>query len=258
MLNNLCQASWQHQKKIQKSTEFLLQKFGISYFGMQRITAEGRWSLVTNNPVWVEHCASEKFYQHDPTLVHPAHYDAGVTFISAHRNPEFRDSLLKTAADQFDMDHCLAIVDKNGQDAEFAFFATSCSNANIVGTYVSQFNALREFVRYFKAEHRQVFECAEEQGVDLAGLKQDAYFDNENVVSCAPGSAGNNADPVYDSLSLRERQCLHYLLEGNTAKEIARYLDLSYRTVEEYIANLKEKSGCRYLHDLFVLFKDRL
>ncbi len=258
MLNNICNASWKYQKKIRKSTEFLLQKFGISYFGVQRITTNGRWSLVTNNPVWVEHCANEKFYQHDPTLVHPDYYQAGVSFVSAHPNPDFRNTLLKTAADKFDMDHCLAVIDKNDQYSEFAFFATSCNNTKIISTYVSQFTVLRQFVRYFKSENRRAFLCAENDGIDLLHLKQNAYFDNQHIVDCSSEYVENNAEPMSPNLSLREQQCLNYLLAGKTAKEMAKYLNLSYRTVEEYIANLKEKLGCRHLHDLFVLFKDKL
>ena len=60
------------------------------------------------------------------------------------------------------------------------------------------------------------------------------------------------------NLSKREQQCLHYLLKGMTAKEIAKILSLSHRTVEEYIANLKIKTSTNHIHDLFVLFKDRL
>lgn len=258
MLNNICSASWKYQKKILKSTEPLLQKFGISYFGIQKITAEGCWSLVTNNPIWVEHCANEKFYQHDPTLVNPDYYQAGVSFVSAHRNPEFRNSLLKTAADQFDMDHCLAIIDKDDHHSEFAFFATSCNNTKIVSTYITQFQLLQQFVRYFKFENRHAFQCAEDYGVNLVQLKQAAYFDNHNIAECSPKYVENYDDPVFSNLSLREQQCLKGLLEGKTAKEIARYYNLSYRTVEEYIANLKGKLGCRHLHDLFILFKERL
>ena len=46
------------------------------------------------------------------------------------------------------------------------------------------------------------------------------------------------------SLSRREEECLYYLLRNHTAKEIAKALGLSHRTVESYLNNLKDKFNC--------------
>lgn len=42
-------------------------------------------------------------------------------------------------------------------------------------------------------------------------------------------------------LSKRESECLFYLLRGSTAKETAKILEISSKTVEYYIENLKNK-----------------
>lgn len=52
-------------------------------------------------------------------------------------------------------------------------------------------------------------------------------------------------------LSLRERQCLKCLLEGKTAKETASELNISYRTVESYFENIKDKLNCYSKRELF-------
>ncbi|MCE5319073.1 MAG: helix-turn-helix transcriptional regulator [Parachlamydia sp.] len=46
------------------------------------------------------------------------------------------------------------------------------------------------------------------------------------------------------SLSIRERECLKYLLMGKTAKETALQMKLSFRTVEYYFENIKDKMSC--------------
>jgi DNA-binding CsgD family transcriptional regulator len=54
-------------------------------------------------------------------------------------------------------------------------------------------------------------------------------------------------------LTRREAQCLTYLSLGKSAKEIARIIDLSPRTVEDYLRNLKNKAGLKR-NELLIAF----
>lgn len=47
-----------------------------------------------------------------------------------------------------------------------------------------------------------------------------------------------------NALTPREIQSIHYLVNGYTAKHIANALNLSHRTIECYIANIKAKLDC--------------
>ncbi len=47
-----------------------------------------------------------------------------------------------------------------------------------------------------------------------------------------------------------ERECLYYYFNGFSAKECANCMSLSKRTVETYLAKIKEKFDCRTKHDL--------
>lgn len=46
-------------------------------------------------------------------------------------------------------------------------------------------------------------------------------------------------------ISKREKECMHYLSQGMTAKKIASILMLSPRTIEFYIENIKKKFNCK-------------
>ena len=54
-------------------------------------------------------------------------------------------------------------------------------------------------------------------------------------------------------LTPREEQCLQLYRLGKTAKETARILSLSPRTVEEYLDNIKAKYGCRFKRELLAV-----
>ncbi|WP_019216060.1 shikimate kinase [Legionella tunisiensis] len=55
-------------------------------------------------------------------------------------------------------------------------------------------------------------------------------------------------------ISEQQAICLKHLSKGQSAKEIAREMDISYRTVEVYIAQLKEKLECDSSKDLINLY----
>jgi DNA-binding CsgD family transcriptional regulator len=59
-------------------------------------------------------------------------------------------------------------------------------------------------------------------------------------------------------LSKREKQCMHYLMRGKTAKAIANHLGLSTRTVENYIENIKSKFGVSSKSELIDLAHSHL
>lgn len=52
----------------------------------------------------------------------------------------------------------------------------------------------------------------------------------------------NNYDEI--DLSQRQSECLFFLLRGKSAKSIAKLLNISYRTVESYIEDIKYRLAC--------------
>ncbi len=63
-----------------------------------------------------------------------------------------------------------------------------------------------------------------------------------------------NALKIKDvALTKRELQCLQLTVKGFTAKKIARYLGISFRTVEEYLTNVRQKSGVNSKSELIEL-----
>lgn len=57
------------------------------------------------------------------------------------------------------------------------------------------------------------------------------------------------------TLTKREKEVIHFLLRGHTAKKIGETLGISRRTVENNIARIKEKTNCRTKAELFSLYK---
>ena len=55
----------------------------------------------------------------------------------------------------------------------------------------------------------------------------------------------------------REIECARLIIEGKKTKEIGRFLNISPRTAEVYISNLKHKTGCIYKNDLINVLRNK-
>lgn len=61
--------------------------------------------------------------------------------------------------------------------------------------------------------------------------------------------------PVH--LSEQQARCLKLLAQGKSSKDIASKLNISHRTVEEYIAKIIEQLGCSSSKELIALYHDQ-
>lgn len=66
-----------------------------------------------------------------------------------------------------------------------------------------------------------------------------------------------NAPKHLPSLTRREREVLHLVVEGLSTKEIAARLDLSFDTVHDYLRNLRIKLDAKSMADLVCRAKDQ-
>ncbi len=248
-LDEITHASRKFERDINKQI-LPLKKLGITYMAIQRVSKEGQWSIISSNPTWIEYSAGNQFYKNDPSLINPKHYESGISFLSAHKNDEFRGTLQKHAEDYFDLGNCLAIAEKNSEECWFTFLATSTENKSILNTYISKLKALKNFIRHFRNANKDIFDNA--IPVDLTVINSTAYSSQNNIAEFSADSA--DEDELFN-LSPREKEVLNYFLSGKTSKETARIIGISYRTIEEYFTNIKKKLHCAHKRDLLGIFK---
>ncbi len=94
-----------------------------------------------------------------------------------------------------------------------------------------------------------IFQCNELKENVIFSLKQ--YDDKHQKSTLKSYKIGAFENPF--DLSTRELECLFCVLRGMTAKRIAEVLQLSKRTIEFYISNIKNKFGSLTKSELMVL-----
>lgn len=53
-------------------------------------------------------------------------------------------------------------------------------------------------------------------------------------------------------LSKREQEVIYHMIDGLTAKQIARSINISHRTVETYLDRIKSKLNCRNKYEIII------
>jgi DNA-binding CsgD family transcriptional regulator len=83
---------------------------------------------------------------------------------------------------------------------------------------------------------------------NIRGLKRNfesqLFYDDATLNSFLRGKFVNLSRRSNITLTAREQECLKYLFLGYTAKQTGEILGLSFRTIESYLDNIKNKLGC--------------
>lgn len=78
-------------------------------------------------------------------------------------------------------------------------------------------------------------------------IQSDQKYYSANHINNRSYMIGRSANDV---LTEREMDCVFYLMRGNTMKRIAKYMNISPRTVETHLENIKTKLNCNDKADI--------
>jgi DNA-binding CsgD family transcriptional regulator len=195
-----------------------LQKLSLNYFLYVRESAEGERIFLTNRSDWNEYFYENEYYKISPFENPVEKKFPGIYLWRILRGQE----VFKVAREQFNIAHGITIIQKKDENTEFYHFATGQKNEKIHSVYEQSLNGILHFIQYFKNEAAGLIRLAEDNKVEVP--KPDAATSKR--------------------LTQKEIVCLKWLVKGKTAEEIGIILNISKRTVEAHIENVKNKFHC--------------
>lgn len=154
----------------------------------------------------------------------------------------------------------ITVKENENESFESYMFATNNKNINIYDFYLNNFDILNHFICYFKIKGSNIIEnqlnkklafssfyCSEMgKRKNLSQEKKTAThralikFLNETNLRSYPV---RTVDGQNINLSERQAECLFHFTKGKTAKEIAKDLGISYRTVQTHLNIVNQKTG---------------
>jgi len=250
--------------KIKKVTRPLRDRLQVGYFTYHRIDKKGKYTVLLDRPDWAEHYVDEKFFLSDPYLRHPDVYKSGFSLIENHGTEEHRKRILKDGKEIFNLDLGLMWIEKSEDAVEFFGFCGNRATSDLGKLYLNHPWVFRSFAAHFRKELKPILHEMEGEASSLIDLKGKDFFTKELIHPEIDSSAlkaylkdlGKEREiQLAGQLSRREKQCIQLLLAGMSAKESAKALKLSHRTVEFYFENIKNKLFCSTKPEIFQLAK---
>jgi DNA-binding CsgD family transcriptional regulator len=236
-------------------TRPLKDHFGISFFGYHRIDMDGRYTVLTNRPDWVEDYIAKQLYHNDPFLQHPDNYSEGACLYST-IDADKEKRLFKSWGKKVQADEGMILIQKDANAVEFFIFAGH-QHHDFSRLYLNHLSLLRTYSMHFKQEMKPILFKQKDEGYTLpisstACQKNliQPKIDLKKKESFILSMGQEKVWRQFFLLSPQEKECLKQIQQGKTIKETAAVLFLSPRTVESYLENIRNKIDCTSKQDL--------
>lgn len=131
-----------------------------------------------------------------------------------------------------DIEYGITLIKREEDGFGFYNLGIKSSDSSIINKYVNNLNEYESFIQDFQDKTKNLFCSAKYLKPHINSESTDDDF----------RKTGHQFGRLH--LTNREYECVNYLIRGKTAEEIAIILNISRRTVETHVQNIKRKMNC--------------
>ncbi len=168
--------------------------------------------------------------------------------------------IVRNAKQHFDIDNGITLIDRKPDYFEIFNFGANPDDTHNINWYINNLDVLKNFILCYQEQSDKIIGTIAPSKYEKINnnfdLKQLIERDQKNKIVFEPDHIVVNHRNSEVILNRREYQCVALLLEGMTAKCIGLKLDISSRTVESYLNNVKKKFDIHYKNELIAIMKD--
>lgn len=245
-----------HYKKMQQSV-LPLNVLGIKHLWYNSLSFNGDLEYIGTHEEWYEYCSLNKWKdicdsQSFKALINSK---SGVQLFGLIPNKKIQ-TLMSFAKSNYNISFNIQIVQEteNGVEA-FGLGASSQNDSNVYENLLNELPVISRFLKDFRKKNAPIFEISKNNKFPLRDYLGADYF--KPTLAKKLDRRHLLAELGYDfTLTSREEDLMKFLANGYPASYIAEELNLSKRTVEGYINNLKDKLDCYSKVDLIQKAKE--
>lgn len=211
----------------------LFDNFGISFFDFGRMYDDGYCLMFSTNEKLIHYLFEQQYCLFSPV---PTHLLQNKFYYYLPNTGPYQQ-VVYDVSNYFNIGHAFDIFDCQDGYVDVCCFAASTQSSEMINTYFNNINNLNNFIRFFKNKITDILSRSD--NAFLLPEKMRLNFNSKDI--------SNKLDPIYFSekgkqLSKRETEIILLLIKGKSTKKIAMELNLSLRTIENYLNNIKLKT----------------
>ncbi len=247
------QTSGETMRQLAKPLECL----GINHFAYLNLTPKSERILLSTHPELSEFFIQEKLYN----LALTENYEQcqpGYILVSSLKSNDIVKQINQVTRELFNLGNYLIIIKKDEKNCEWFYFGINPEKfteeqSNLI--YMQNMQKLEDFTLIFKQQAFALIEQAkterfyypndvENHVPELIITNMDKHlFETDSLIKKLK-KFHVQTENGYVTLSLRQLQCLAMAAQGCSAKITAAKLNLTAKTVENYLDALKKKLSC--------------
>ena len=243
--------------RLARSSAQLFQHTPIVAFGYIKIFASGEMLHLSSNKVWLETCYHNNIFDCPNYFIYALKAVELNKFGFVVRTGAPKD-IVQTSAQNFGFLNSLIVSRKNSSYVElFAFHAPEI--LGVIDLYINHTHLFKKFALHFLDDFHSAISFDNNTMLHRlkevsARVKELFVFEKEisenvdTLHSVAPFKRLYIDDKFY--ITLRQAQCIALIMQGKSAKETARALGISFKTVEHTLEAIKNVFGINNKSDL--------
>lgn len=155
----------------------------------------------------------------------------------------------------FNLAHFINLVERYHGYVEMFCFGTLSTNEGILNFYLNNMDFLEKFKLFFMEKISALVKQCEKNRI-LLPANMLPPFKGTSCSEKAIDKKIKNNNPILTNivpqvtLTKKQEDCLSLIIRGKTVKEIAKFFNLSPRTIDSHINALKSKLNCKYKSDI--------
>lgn len=212
-------------------------KTGITYFEHVITPKHGNSLLICSDPYYISRFFEKKYSRPEPDI----YPKSGIFLWSGISALHAYDEQMIDMQQNFNIDHGITFINAGDEKLESFDFATTTDRQDLVNYYLNNQGELQGFFNSYKDQFERFFVKLAEN-IPKIPLRPK-HFRTRNI-----------SDNQIATFTTREIECLELLCKAFTAKMTARALDISPRTVERHLENIKIRLNIKYKAELINVY----
>lgn len=252
-------ASISATSKIKDICNPLFRTCDTNHFAYIKFMNDGKMLRLSTDEEWSEHYYKNFFHQNVDFYSRQFYSsDQNIMACLWDENEENKGSEIYSELQKYNYWNGVSIFVRQNNAVETFHFASPVNAQHMNEVYINNIDFLRRFIIYFKSETKAMEEKFTQS--HLFKLPKVIHASNSNHTTL-DSSVFHTKKYIFDCGKLpvlyvgrREFECIYLLAHGKSFKEISHMLNISVRTVETHISNLREKTGASSKGEMIDLF----